>query len=301
MILNSKRLRGFTLIELLIVIAIIALLVSILLPVLSGVRKAAFQTREMAGLSQLGMGYASYSNDNRDKLMPGYLRGSWAAESGRKFIAYDEPEHPSEENRIVSTPLRPYTWRMMPYMNFAYEVMFADRTLRSLINERPRDMTDRTAFHTSVARNPSFGMNTTFVGGDAHRGGFTPAALLRFGAFYVTRMDQPAHSDRLITFTTARGILRDTGGQKVPGYHRIEAPWHATPTSNSVPAFIPWTGPRGKFDPNLDTTAYGHVDFRHAGKAGVLTFDAHAELLGIDKLVDMTRWCNKATRADWHP
>lgn len=293
--------RAFTLIELLIVIAVIALLIGILLPALGAARRSAFRTRELAALSQVGAAYAQYANDNADRLLPGYLRGSWARAENRRFIAYEGANDASEEARIVGSPLRPYPWRLLPYLNFTYDMLYVDKNLQRDIRDRVPDMSERAGFHVSASRNPSFGLNTTFVGGDAHRGGFTPAALVRYGAFYVTRMDQPVQTSRLLIFTTARGVLRETNGRKYPGYHRIEAPWRATPTSNSVPAFLPWTGSTSHFDPELPTTAHGHVDFRHLGKAGVLTFDNHVELLGVTALADMHRWSNKATSPQWHP
>jgi prepilin-type N-terminal cleavage/methylation domain-containing protein/prepilin-type processing-associated H-X9-DG protein len=69
---SSKR-RAFTLIELLVVVAIIALLVSILLPALTSARKQAQATRCLANLRVLGQGMAIYCSDNRDVMPPGRL------------------------------------------------------------------------------------------------------------------------------------------------------------------------------------------------------------------------------------
>jgi prepilin-type N-terminal cleavage/methylation domain-containing protein len=60
--------RGFSLIELLVTIAIIAVLISILLPVLSSARAAAKQTKCVSDLHQLGLALTMYCNDNRDNL-----------------------------------------------------------------------------------------------------------------------------------------------------------------------------------------------------------------------------------------
>ncbi len=65
--------RAFTLIELLVVVAIIALLISILLPTLSSARQQAKAAKCLAQLHVLGQGIAIYANDYRDVLPPGRL------------------------------------------------------------------------------------------------------------------------------------------------------------------------------------------------------------------------------------
>lgn len=66
---GKKRVGGFTLIELLVVIAIIALLLAILMPALSRVKKQAKQTRCLANLRQIGLAMHAYAGDY-DYLLP---------------------------------------------------------------------------------------------------------------------------------------------------------------------------------------------------------------------------------------
>jgi prepilin-type N-terminal cleavage/methylation domain-containing protein len=58
---------GFTLVELLVVIGIIAVLISVLLPVLGRARDQANKTACMSNLRQLAVGFMLYASDNKDK------------------------------------------------------------------------------------------------------------------------------------------------------------------------------------------------------------------------------------------
>lgn len=62
--MRKKEKKGFTLIELLVVVAIIALLISILLPSLSRARELAKRVKCGAQLNGLGKSYVIYANDN---------------------------------------------------------------------------------------------------------------------------------------------------------------------------------------------------------------------------------------------
>jgi prepilin-type processing-associated H-X9-DG protein/prepilin-type N-terminal cleavage/methylation domain-containing protein len=68
----ASRRSGFTLVELLVIVAIIAILIGILLPVLVAGRRSARSTACLANLQQLSHLFQLYLNDNRDRSI-----GSW--------------------------------------------------------------------------------------------------------------------------------------------------------------------------------------------------------------------------------
>src|SRR3954463_16783379 len=65
----SRRSRGFTLTELLVVIGLIAVLISLLFPVLGKVRSAAQSATCLSNLRQMGTAWAMYTSENKGRLL----------------------------------------------------------------------------------------------------------------------------------------------------------------------------------------------------------------------------------------
>jgi len=296
----DRVLAGFTLIELLVVISIIALLLAIALPAISKARQSASNTREAAAIRQTGMAFAAYAGDARGAVLPGFLPLPWvtpgqAAEQIRAF-----------SNDTAAAPLegsvaRRYPWRLAPYLGYSQEALVVDRALRSEFAALPDSPFTRDGFQWMFAQSPSFGMNTTWVGGDERRGGFFQPSLQRWGKYYVTKMDEAQFADKLLVFATSRGFHPVQTTRVVPGRHRIEGPWRASREIGQVPTWSEWDAPGGPFDAGREPSDYGHVDFRHFRKAAIVMFDGHVESVGVDDLKDMRRWANQATGAGWRP
>lgn len=73
---SRKSCRGFTLIDLLVVIAIVALLVTLLIPAIQGSREKARRTQCRNNLKQLGLSLANYHDITTNTFPPGYVAGT---------------------------------------------------------------------------------------------------------------------------------------------------------------------------------------------------------------------------------
>jgi prepilin-type N-terminal cleavage/methylation domain-containing protein len=104
----SRRAAAFTLIELLVVVAIIALLISILLPSLRRAREQAKNTVCLANLRSLGQGVVLYSTD--EKRLPGALHPAVYRNQGLEGLKLDE-----NRNSIAEATLKYYAERQLTY------------------------------------------------------------------------------------------------------------------------------------------------------------------------------------------
>jgi prepilin-type N-terminal cleavage/methylation domain-containing protein len=298
---DSRDVPGFTLIELLVVIAIITLLLSILLPGLGQAKKIAAFTKESAGASQLNMAYLTYANDNRDALMPGFLKYSWAhpgQDAQHQFWVYDDLS--SAATRMEGTTIKRYPWRIAPYLNYDTRGLILDKNLWDEMKARPLDPPGGgSGYQRGVATHSSFGINGTYVGGDYEHGAFRDPVMRQRGRFYVQKASEPVFPTKLIIFGSARGRHIAGGNRVAPGWYRLEAPRGLSFSGTAAENWTALNTPT--FDATRDPADYGYIDLRHFNKFIVTHFDGHTEALSYRQARDMRRWSNEADREDWVP
>jgi prepilin-type N-terminal cleavage/methylation domain-containing protein/prepilin-type processing-associated H-X9-DG protein len=150
------RRRGFTLIELLVVVAIIAVLISLLLPAVQKVREAANRTSCKNNLRQLGLALHNFEN-NRGFFPPGYVTQA----SGMPQVGVPDVRPAAALNHGWAIFLLPYLEQDNLYKQYRF-----DRDWRAPENQAVRET------HLTVMICPSTPSGRRFDG-PVSSGGFT--------------------------------------------------------------------------------------------------------------------------------
>jgi prepilin-type N-terminal cleavage/methylation domain-containing protein len=107
-----KRRPGFTLIEVLVVVAIIALLISILLPSLKQAREQSKVTVCASQLHQVGVAIHTYASDVKGWIPPYYLLG--ATKGGEPVTSFGNGVNSGGPGLLLRQPVG---WGMAAYLN----------------------------------------------------------------------------------------------------------------------------------------------------------------------------------------
>ena len=111
--------RAFTLMELLVVFGIIAVLVSLLIVALKGVKASANRTDATNTLRQLMAAHIGYSGDHNQRLLPGYVDPATLTSLGIDA----ELEN---ETTLGLVDTGSYVWRLAPYLAFNWQSLLTD-------------------------------------------------------------------------------------------------------------------------------------------------------------------------------
>lgn len=156
--------RGFTLVELLVVIGIIALLISILLPVLGRVREQANNVKCLSNLKQLGVAAATMAAERR-----GYIQ----ATSEKELVQRADPTHQkyiwtSTADNTVQYP-KDWASALLPYMGDKSGKSFVDSKEKSQVFRCPSDRhqeVDNPGYSMLVNANWSYFPNSYGINAD---------------------------------------------------------------------------------------------------------------------------------------
>ncbi|MEC9372495.1 MAG: prepilin-type N-terminal cleavage/methylation domain-containing protein [Planctomycetota bacterium] len=279
--LRPARRDGFTLIEVLIVIAIIALLLAIATPALRQAKRSAAQVEETAALRELTRAYLMHTEDRKGLLPLGY---------NTNLTARDD-----RGVEIASYVAGIYTWRLAPYFDYQFELLFDSQELEDL------RASDRDAFLRGIAFAPRFGLNATFLGGDQREygpdnadGTYAPGNPVpeRLGTqWFARRLSDVERPSQQLVFASSydpQTSFQQTFNLELTGNHRVRSPYL---TARRWPESIP--------DASEPSSRIGFLAFRHNDKAVVSMIDGHAEAMGFESLEDMRRWSPTADRSDW--
>ncbi|MHC4128940.1 MAG: hypothetical protein ACYTE6_07220 [Planctomycetota bacterium] len=300
---QQRQAEGFTIVEILVVVGVLALLLGLLLPALSGAQKKAQKLREFNALKQVDLAWKLYANASGDRAVPGFLETDVQARWRVSFEYRNREVMPPAPIFSGGDPnvAGPWTWRLLPYMDFNYDMvhghvdeLFTEGLDLGNSGLAPADILETA---TGIAFNPGFGYNAHYIGGwwqmidDLPRYRFYDATVDgRAKSVVRTSVAQIKRSSEVITFCSSAllppGTYRRTRRDQA-GFHWVSPPMLGL---NAM-----WT-PSDEMDPTvLKVIGDGPAPIgRYNNLAAVLHADGHTSLDTPGALLDMRRWIDAA-------
>lgn len=265
--------------EILVVIGIVALLMALLLPALSSVRRAGRKTAEQNDLRSILAGWSSYASDFNERILPGYLETDVQQQWKVNF--------PREKGggSIDRAFARSYPFRLLSYVSFHLPAFYG--YAKSTGVDVETDAAD-------IAEHPAFGYNGLYLGGwyeGLHPGG---VARMRFELANVTalNMSQIQRTTETVVFTSSAamnaGLRVDSIDVDTPGSHFV------------VPPFVGMTQQWQPLGHAIEVMATTSVPLPRYGSQLATGFaDGHTALVQVSELNDQRKWIPAAESADF--
>ncbi|MHC4140726.1 MAG: hypothetical protein ACYSUF_02205 [Planctomycetota bacterium] len=162
--MTRHRRDAFSIVEMLIVMGVLALLLSLLLPSLSGVHKHSLKSRELHALRQVGNAWIMYANGHDQRLLLGFMGRKAQEHWGLKYEYPDGSPIPPAPSYAENEPnlAGPWTWRLLPYFEWSHAVVHSYRDEPEFDATRfYRDEAESEA----IAHEPGFAYNAFYLGG----------------------------------------------------------------------------------------------------------------------------------------
>lgn len=260
---KTNQSRAFSLIELLVVISIIALILAVLLPALSGARKRSQTVLCQSRLKSIAAGWHMYADDHDDVSVPGrmYNKGGGTGNPENWYDVGNGMAYRPRWIAMIGTYVGIYA-----YDRPTVEVDRLDYSSKVYVCPTASDWTDN--------RNSAYGYNHQFLGNSRRAAG-------KFINFPVNRSSISSFAGTVMAadcMGTAAGVaaadrreynLRGTGFTEMGNHGWTLDPPRLTATSD-----------RGTGDAGTPRTG---VDPRHQGKTNAAFCDGH-----VDSVVPQT-------------
>jgi type II secretory pathway pseudopilin PulG len=323
--------RGFTILELMISIAIVFILITSALVALRSAKRGADRAMTRNALRQMMTAYIAYSGENNGQLLPGYINPSMIGPATNQF---DIKVKLPSGYKVLPGDAASYVWRLAPYLDYGWKTYMADYGSTALVSRFEEEFGGgdgmggdafgpATASPTQlgIARHPSFGLASIFVGGDSFHGGslvvpkhpwiklpnpvFPPERLPT-----ITRMAEAKYPSKIIVFAPAQATNPplSPGADVILGYPELRPPFTRYADTTNTGQQRQWVitgseseGTKITLDSGTATPAGIPVDRFGEGRLSIAHLDGSVELELLESLGPTTANPDHCLFTRWLP